>query len=80
VRFPVTGPIRYTMTARDAVELCTLIRPRVAIPVHYEGWSHFQQGEDTVRRELSRAPAPVRDSVRWLTIGAATWIDGPPSP
>ena len=24
VRFPVTGPVRYTMTARDAVELCRL--------------------------------------------------------
>src|SRR6476661_4224796 len=23
VRFPVTGPVRYTMTARDAVELCS---------------------------------------------------------
>ena len=34
VRFPVTGPIRYTMTGRDAVEMCRLLRPRVAIPVH----------------------------------------------
>ena len=44
VRFPVTGPVRYTMTARDAVELCGLIRPRMAIPIHYEGWKHFRQG------------------------------------
>jgi L-ascorbate metabolism protein UlaG (beta-lactamase superfamily) len=34
VRFPVTGPLRYTMTARDAVELCELVRPRTAIPIH----------------------------------------------
>ena len=27
VRFPVTGPIRYSMTARDAVELCRLVKP-----------------------------------------------------
>ena len=27
VRFPVTGPVRYTMTAQDAVELCRLVRP-----------------------------------------------------
>ena len=76
VRFPATGPIRYTMTARDAVQLCTLIRPRVAIPVHYEGWTHFQQPEEAVRREFSRAPAQVRDSLRWLTIGTPTSIDG----
>ena len=42
VQFPITGPVRYSMTARDAIELCRAMRPRVAIPVHYEGWSHFQ--------------------------------------
>jgi L-ascorbate metabolism protein UlaG (beta-lactamase superfamily) len=43
VRFPVTGPVRYTMTARKAVELIGIARPRVAVPVHYEGWSHFKR-------------------------------------
>jgi hypothetical protein len=38
VQFPVTGPVGYTLTAKDAVELCRLIRPRTAIPIHYEGW------------------------------------------
>jgi L-ascorbate metabolism protein UlaG (beta-lactamase superfamily) len=37
VRFPVTGPVRYSMDAQEAVELCRLVRPRTAIPVHYEG-------------------------------------------
>jgi L-ascorbate metabolism protein UlaG (beta-lactamase superfamily) len=69
VRFPVTGPLRYTMTARDAVELCGLIRPRTAIPVHYEGWKHFKQGREQIERELARAPADVRDRFRWLPIG-----------
>ena len=41
VRFPVTGPVRYSMTAQEAVESCPLVRPRTAIPVHYEGWKHF---------------------------------------
>jgi L-ascorbate metabolism protein UlaG (beta-lactamase superfamily) len=40
VRFPVTGPVRYSITAEEAVELCGLIRPHTAIPVHYEGWKH----------------------------------------
>ena len=44
VQFPITGPVRYSMTAKDAVELCGLIRPRTAIPIHYEGWTHFKQG------------------------------------
>ena len=71
VRFPVTGPLRYTMTARDAVELCRLVRPRTAIPIHYEGWSHFRQGREEAERELARAPEDIRRSIRWLPIGAA---------
>ena len=69
VRFPVTGPVRYTMTARDAVELCRLIRPRTAIPIHYEGWRHFREGRDAIERELASAPEDIRERVRWLPIG-----------
>jgi L-ascorbate metabolism protein UlaG (beta-lactamase superfamily) len=69
VQFPVTGPLRYTMTARDMVELVGLIGPRVAIPLHYEGWKHFRQGRDGIERELATAPAAVRESIRWLPIG-----------
>jgi L-ascorbate metabolism protein UlaG (beta-lactamase superfamily) len=69
VRFPVTGPARYTMTAREAVELCRLIRPRVVIPIHYEGWSHFKEGRDAIERELASAPEDVRRRFRWLPIG-----------
>ena len=50
VQFPVTGPVRFTMTARDAVELCDLIRPSTAIPIHYEGWKHFKQGRVGIER------------------------------
>jgi L-ascorbate metabolism protein UlaG (beta-lactamase superfamily) len=69
VRFPVTGPARYTMTGRDAVELCGLLRPRVAIPIHYEGWSHFRDGREGVERALARAPDDIRSRFRWLQLG-----------
>jgi len=69
VRFGVTGPLRYTMTARDAVKLCGLVRPRTAIPIHYEGWKHFREGRDAIERELAAAPQDIRESVRWLPIG-----------
>ena len=71
VQFPVTGPVRYTMTAQDAVELCALIRPRTAIPIHYEGWKHFKQWREAIEREFARAPEDIRRSVRWLPIGTA---------
>ena len=69
VRFPVTGPLRYTMTGADAVQLCGLLRPRIAVPVHYEGWSHFRQGRRAVENEIARAPADVGRRFRWLPPG-----------
>ena len=70
VRFGVTGPLRYTLDAREAVELCRRVRPRTAIPVHYEGWKHFSQGRVEIERELASTPEDVRSRVRWLPIGA----------
>jgi L-ascorbate metabolism protein UlaG (beta-lactamase superfamily) len=69
VRFPVTGPVRYSMRAPDAVELCGLLRPRCVIPVHYEGWKHFRQGRPAIEQEFARAPEAFRDTVLWLPIG-----------
>lgn len=66
VRFPITGPLRYTMTAADAVELCRLLQPRTVVPIHYEGWSHFKQGRDAIEAVLAYAPEVA---VRWLPIG-----------
>jgi L-ascorbate metabolism protein UlaG (beta-lactamase superfamily) len=74
VRFPVTGPLRYSMTAREAVELCRLVRPRTAIPVHYEGWKHFKEGREAIEREFARAPDQVRGSLHWLPLGAEVRI------
>jgi L-ascorbate metabolism protein UlaG (beta-lactamase superfamily) len=75
VRFPATGPVRYTMTAREAVSLCRELHPRVAIPVHYEGWKHFREGRDVIEREFAAAPEHVRASLRWLPIGEAVEIE-----
>jgi L-ascorbate metabolism protein UlaG (beta-lactamase superfamily) len=69
VRFPVTGPLRYSMTARDAVEVCRLVQPRTAIPIHYEGWAHFKEGREAIEREFAAAPEDVRRRIRWLPIG-----------
>ena len=69
VRFPITGPVRYSMTAHDAVELIGLVRPRTAIPIHYEGWAHFQESRDEIEREFARAPDEVRQAIRWVPIG-----------
>ncbi|WP_423461843.1 MBL fold metallo-hydrolase [Promicromonospora sp. MS192] len=68
VGFPVTGPLAYTMGARDAVELVRLLRPASVVPVHYEGWSHFRQGREDLVTALGDAP-DVDEKVRWATLG-----------
>ncbi|HEU4544586.1 MAG TPA: MBL fold metallo-hydrolase [Jiangellaceae bacterium] len=75
VRFPMTGPVRYTMTGRKAVELIGIARPRVAVPVHYEGWAHFKAGRASVERALATASDDVRRRVHWLPIGSPQHID-----
>jgi L-ascorbate metabolism protein UlaG (beta-lactamase superfamily) len=75
VRFPVTGPVRYTMTARDAVELCRLVRPHTVVPVHYEGWKHFQEPRVAAEHEFANAPDEVQSSIRWLPIGTPTDLE-----
>jgi len=69
VRFPLTGPVRYTMNAAQAVSLCRELRPHTVLPVHYEGWGHFEEGRTAVEAELADAPADIRDRFRWLPTG-----------
>ena len=71
VRFPVSGPLRYTMTGAEAVELCGLLNPATMIPVHYEGWKHFHEGRAAAEQAFADggAPAPT-----WLEIGEPTTI------
>ena len=76
VRFPVSGPFRYTMTARDAVELCGLVRPRTAVPIHYEGWKHFREGREAIEHELAAAPPEIGRRFRWLPIGEPVELAG----
>ena len=69
VGFPITGRLKYTMSGADAVELCSLLRPRTAIPVHYEGWSHFRQGQEQILADLECASSDVASSILWATLG-----------
>lgn len=69
VRFGLTGPLRYSMSGRDALELVELIGPRVAVPVHFEGWSHFSEQEEALHGVLDTADDDVRARLRWLSRG-----------
>jgi Beta-lactamase superfamily domain len=40
-----------------------------AIPIHYEGWAHFQETREEIEREFEGAPEDVRRAIRWVPIG-----------
>ena len=74
VRFPLTGPLRYTMTASDAIRICRLVRPHLAIPIHYDGWSHFQESQSAIERTFAAADLVIRDRIRWLPAGTPATV------
>jgi L-ascorbate metabolism protein UlaG (beta-lactamase superfamily) len=73
VRFPATGPARYTMNAAEAVRLARAFELETLVPLHYEGWKHFRQGREDVEREF--AGAGIDGCVRWLEPARAVAIE-----
>lgn len=68
----LSAGLRYTMDAKEAVELLALIDPTTVIPVHHEGWTHFHQGRSDAKPVLDASA--YADRVRWLDHGAAEAI------
>jgi L-ascorbate metabolism protein UlaG (beta-lactamase superfamily) len=74
VRFPkapLLGRALFTFTPAQVVELCELLDPRVVIPVHRSGWTHFQP-ESELRAALDGSAFGER--VRWLEPGESTEV------
>lgn len=76
VRFPtapLVGRSVFTFTPDRFVEACALVDPGVIIPVHRQGWTHFQP-EGPLRAAL--AAAGLESRTRWLELGQTTEIVG----
>jgi L-ascorbate metabolism protein UlaG (beta-lactamase superfamily) len=73
VRFPITGPARYTMNAAEAARVASEFGLKTLLPIHYEGWKHFREGRADAERAF--AAAGVADRVRWLAKGQAEAVE-----
>lgn len=60
---------RVTFDAREAALAAERLRPHTVCPVHYEGWSHFNEGQAEVERALAKRG--LRDRAVWLPPGLA---------
>jgi hypothetical protein len=53
------------------VEACVLLNPRVIVPIHRSGWTHFQP-ESQLHQALENAG--LLNRVRWLELGESTEV------
>ncbi|HVF25429.1 MAG TPA: MBL fold metallo-hydrolase [Anaerolineales bacterium] len=71
--FPSTGPIRFTFNAREAVRAIKTLNPRTVIPIHYEGWDHFQEPREEAEKQF--IAAELHEKVQWLPLGVPVNIE-----
>ncbi|HYH97642.1 MBL fold metallo-hydrolase [Hyalangium sp.] len=71
-RLPILGRSRFTFDAQQVIEVCRLLDPRIVIPVHRSGWTHFREPEEQLRAAL--AEAGLAERCRFLDLGESTTI------
>ncbi len=72
-RFPITGPIHFTFSAKEAVRAVKALNPRTIVPIHYEGWKHFREPKAEAEKQF--AAAGIKERVRWLPLGEPVPIE-----
>lgn len=73
VRFPISGPARYTFDAAEGLRAATALGAGAVVPIHYEGWSHFRTPRSTI--ESTFAAAGKSDLLRWPVLGQAIELE-----
>ncbi len=48
------------MNAAEARKMAGLLQPRQVIPIHFEGWSHFSEGQEALEPRFRGASAHLR--------------------
>jgi hypothetical protein len=54
-RVPAVGPQHLTMTAQEAAELATYMPQAKIVPLHFEGWAHFSEGREVIKKVFTEA-------------------------
>ena len=72
-RFPIMGPIRFTLNAQEAVRIAQTLEPHTVIPIHYEGWKHFQETEAAAGKVFEASD--IKEKIRWLPLGKSTDVE-----
>lgn len=71
--FPITGPVRFTLNANEAVRIAKVLNPHMVIPIHYEGWNHFREPKAEAEKQF--IAADTKETVQWLPLGIPVNIE-----
>jgi len=72
-RFPVMGPLRFTLNAKEAVQIVHALKPRMMIPIHYEGWKHFKETGADAGKVFEASD--IKEKIHWLKLGSPVEIE-----
>jgi L-ascorbate metabolism protein UlaG (beta-lactamase superfamily) len=61
------GPYNVTMGTNDALDTAHVFPDAIIIPLHYEGWSHYTQGQDVLSQSFNALG--VGNQLKVLTAG-----------
>jgi L-ascorbate metabolism protein UlaG (beta-lactamase superfamily) len=73
VRFPISGPARYTFDAAEGLRAAQTLRARTVVPIHFEGWSHFRTPRSAI--EAAFAAAGKSGLLTWPEMGQAVNLE-----
>ncbi|OJJ14322.1 hypothetical protein BKI52_43365 [marine bacterium AO1-C] len=68
----LTGLGKFTMDGKGFIDTVATINPQIAIPIHNNGWTHFKENDEGVRKVLAKTNAELAQKVRFLERGQPT--------
>jgi L-ascorbate metabolism protein UlaG (beta-lactamase superfamily) len=69
----VYGPVHLTFTAQEGVRFAEMLGDATIIPIHYEGWAHFTEGQAQIEQAFKAAGR--EQQLHFLPLGQATFIN-----
>ena len=72
-RFPILPHIRFTLNAKEAVQIFHALKPHTVIPIHYEGWKHFKETGTDARKVFEASG--IKEHIHWLALGKPVEVE-----
>jgi L-ascorbate metabolism protein UlaG (beta-lactamase superfamily) len=73
VRFPLTGPLRFTFNGAEAARLARELDAHAVVPIHYEGWAHFREKQAETEKTFS--VSGLNNRTHWIKPGESITLD-----